>query len=82
VQLVSPFEIQECEEGEEPDWRLSVRRSFGIEGRVLFDEPDGQAPARIPGICVPEEIPTEVPEDALSMEVVQRGRRSPGGARE
>lgn len=70
VQLVSPFEIQECEEGEEPDWRLSVRRSSGIEGRVLFDEPDGQAPACIPGICVPEEIPIEVPEDALSMEVV------------
>jgi hypothetical protein len=70
VQLVSPFEVQECQEGEEPDWRLLVRRSPGIQGRVLFDEP-GQAPACIPGICVPEEIPPiEVPEDALSMEVV------------
>jgi hypothetical protein len=68
VQLVSPFEIQECEEGEEPDWRLSVRRSSGTEGRVLLDQ-DGQAPACIPGICVPEEIPIEVPEDALSMEI-------------
>jgi hypothetical protein len=37
---------------------------------VLFDDPVGQAPACIPGICVPEEIPIEVPEDALSMEVV------------
>jgi len=70
VQLVSPFEIQECDEDEEPDWRLSVRRSSGIEGGVLFDELDGQAPACIPGICVPEPILIEVPVDALSMEVL------------
>ncbi len=41
----------------------------GYEGRVL-PEAGGQAPACLPGICVPEEIPIEVPEDALSMEVV------------
>ena len=69
VQLVSPFEIQECEEGAEPDWRLSVVRTSGIKGRVLFNEPDGQVPACTPGICVPEEIPIIVPEDALSMEI-------------
>jgi len=68
VQLVSPFEFRLCEEGEEPDWRLSVRRSPGIVGRVLVDEPR-QAPACIPGICAPEEILIEVPEDALSMEI-------------
>ncbi len=68
VQLVSPFEIQECEEDEEPDWRLSVVRSSGTRGGVLLDQ-EGQVPACIAGICVPEEIPIEVPEDALSMEV-------------
>jgi hypothetical protein len=69
VQLVSPFEIQECGEGQEPDWRLLVHRSSGIEGRMLPVEPDGQVPACLPGICVPKEIPIEVPEDALSMEI-------------
>jgi len=69
VQLVSPFGFQECEEGDDPDWRLSVVRSSGIEGKVLFDDSDGQAPACIPGICVPEEVTIDVPEDALIMEV-------------
>ena len=68
VQLVSPFDIQECANDDEPDWRLSVVRSSGIEGRVIFDEP-GQVPVCTPGICIPGEIPIEVPEDALSMEV-------------
>ena len=85
VQLVSPFEIQECEEGDDPDWRLSVVRSSGIEGRVLVEQ-EGQVPACTPGICIPEEIPIEVPEDALSMEIalesMKRGRRPPGGTRE
>jgi len=69
VQLVSPLEIRECEEGDDPDWRLSVVRSSGIQGRMLPVEPDGQVPVCTPGVCVPEEIPVEVPEDALSMEV-------------
>lgn len=81
VQLVSPFEIQGCVEGAEPDWRLSVVRSSGIEGRVLLDQ-EGQAQACTPGTCFPEEIPIEVPEDALSMEIVleslEAGDADPG----
>ncbi len=70
VQLVSPFEVQECEEGDDPDWRLSAVRSSGTQGGVLRDQ-EGQVPACIPGICVPEEIPIEeVPVDALSMEIL------------
>ena len=79
VQLVSPFEIQECEEGEEPDWRLSVRRSSGIEGRVISDEP-GQVPACTPGDCTPEQILIQVPEDALSMEVLLESIQGEGDA--
>jgi hypothetical protein len=69
VQLASPFEIRECEEGDDPDWRLSVVRSSGIEGRVLRPPEEGLVPACTQGICVPTEIPIEVPEDALSMEI-------------
>jgi hypothetical protein len=69
VQLVSPFESQECVEGAEPDWRLSVVRSSGTQGRVLLDQ-EGQVQACTPGTCFPEEIPIEVPEDALSMEII------------
>ncbi len=62
VELVSPFLIQEaCEEGASPDWRLSVRRSRGIEGQRLFEQ-EGQ-------VAGSESIPLAVPEDALSMEV-------------
>ncbi len=74
VQLVSPFEIQECEEGDDPDWRLSVVRSSGIEGRVLAGQ-EGQVPACTPGDCTPEQIPIEVPEDALSMVVLLESRQ-------
>ena len=71
VQLVSPFGIlEECEEEDDPDWRLSVRRSAGIAGRVLFEPAEGQVPACTPGNCVPESITIDVPEDALSMELV------------
>lgn len=68
VQLASPFDERVCLEGVEPDWRLSVVRSSGARGRLLFDQ-EGETPACLPGICVPEEIQIEVPEDALSMEV-------------
>jgi len=68
VQLVSPFEARQCEEWEDPDWQLPVVRSSRIEGRVLLDQV-GQVPACTPGICLAEEIPFVVPEDALSMEV-------------
>lgn len=62
AELVSPFSIQEvCAEGDAPDWRLSVRRSTGIEGRPLFEQ-EGQ-------VAGTEIIPISVPEDALSMEV-------------
>jgi len=71
VQLVSPsaLEIQTCEEGDDPDWRLSVVRSSGIEGRALLPPEEWQIPACTSDICVPVEIPIEVPEDALSMEI-------------
>ena len=65
VRLVSPFEFQECEEGVEPDWRLSVRRSSGIQGQLLLEPVEGQVPAN-----ASESIQIEVPEDALSMEFV------------
>ncbi len=65
VQLDSPFLIQEqCEQGDDPDWRLSVRRSSGIEGRVVLDQ-EGEVPA-----YGSDSIQIEVPEDALSMEIV------------
>lgn len=68
VGLVSPFLIQEaCEEGDAPDWRLSVRRSGGIEGRRLFEQ-EGQ-------VAGSEIIPVAVPEDALSMEVSLESRQ-------
>lgn len=68
VQLVSPFGIQgECEEGDDPDWRISVRRSSGIQGRLLMEQ-EGQVPACTGGGC--PEIRIEVPEDADSMELV------------
>jgi hypothetical protein len=73
AQLVSPFEIRECEEGDDPDWRLSVVRSSGIEGRVFLRQED-QLPACTPGNC--EQIPIDVPEDALSMEVVLQSLKS------
>lgn len=71
VQLVSPFDVlEECEEGHDPDWRLSVRRSTGISGRLLLEQ-EGQVPAcTTQGGCVPENIQIEVPEDADSMELV------------
>jgi hypothetical protein len=68
VQLVSPFAERECFEEVEPDWRLSVIRYAGVRGRLLLDQ-EGEAPACLPGVCVPEEIQVEVPEDALSMEI-------------
>ncbi len=66
VNLISPYAIQEeCEAGDDPDWRLTVRRSTGIQGRVLLDQ-EYEVPACTPGNC--ETIEIEVPEDALSME--------------
>ena len=68
VRLISPFRIQEeCEEGDDPDWRVSVRRSTGIQGRLLFEQ-EGQIPACTGRSC--PEIRVEVPEDAESMELV------------
>jgi len=65
-QLVTPSEIEEGSGNRgEPDWRLSVHRSSGIEGRVLREPEEGQVPAH-----TSESIQIEVPEDALSMEFV------------
>jgi hypothetical protein len=68
VQLVSPLNSRECFDGVEPDWRLSVIRSSGLRGRLLHDQ-EGDTPTCLPGVCVPEEVQIEVPEDALSMEI-------------
>ena len=66
VQLVSPFLIrEECETGDDPDWRLSVRRAAGTQGRVILRQ-EYEVPACTPGGC--ETIEIQVPEDALSME--------------
>ena len=73
VQPISPFEFQDCEDADEPDWRLSVVRSSGIEGRVIFDEPGVLVPAQIS-----EDIQIEVPEDALSMEIVLESLKGEG----
>jgi hypothetical protein len=74
VQLVSPFGIQEeCEDEDDPDWRLLVHRSSGIEGRVLLEQ-EGQVPACTPGNCIQENIQIEVPEDSFSMEVSLESR--------
>jgi hypothetical protein len=65
VQLVTPFVFQEvCETGDDPDWRLSVHRSTGSQGIPILEQ-EGQVPAN-----ASESIQIEVPEDALSMEVV------------
>jgi hypothetical protein len=71
VSLISPLgEPVHCNGEEEPDWRLAVRRSHGIQGRVILEAqgvldphaPDGRATEILP--------PLEVPDDALSMEFV------------
>lgn len=63
--LVTSAEKEEgCRNSGEPDWRLSVRRSSGIEGRVVLDQ-EGEVPA-----YGSDSIQIEVPEDALSMEIV------------
>lgn len=68
VKLVSPFEIQgTCEPGDDPDWRLTLRRATPTQGRLLLEQ-EGQLPACTPAGCVPESIQIEVPEQALSME--------------
>jgi hypothetical protein len=74
VELASPFEVEEeCEDQDDPDWRLTVRRSTAIEGGVLLVQ-DGQVPACTPGSCTPETVQIEVPADALSMEIVLESR--------
>ncbi len=61
--------LEECEEGDDPDWRLLVSRSTGPRGRGLLSQ-EGRVPASTPGNIVHEEVQVEVPEDALSMEIV------------
>ncbi len=72
VQMVSPFGIQECEPGDDPDWHLSVRRASGVGDRVIFDQ-EGEVPARSS-----ESIQLEIPEDALTMEIALESLRIEG----
>jgi hypothetical protein len=66
----SPMGIQEeCEDEGDPDWRLLVRRASRIQGRVLLQQ-NGQVPGSMPGNILHEQVQIEVPEDAISMEVV------------
>ncbi len=65
-----PVGIQEaCEDDENPDWRLLVSRSSGIQGR-RFPSQEGQVPASTRSDIFHEQIEIEVPEDAFSMEIV------------
>ena len=85
VQLVSPFEIRECEEGDDPDWRLSVRqivRDRRQGARWAGRAGPGLHTGRLHSGANPDRSARGRALHGGSVGEHTRGRRSPGGARE
>jgi hypothetical protein len=79
VSVISPpvWTPAPCPKGQDPDWRLSVRRSSGIQGEELFPEVENSLAPCTPTDCVTQSFQVEVPDDALSMEFVLESLKSP-----
>lgn len=69
-------ETGECDPEQSPDWRLRVQRAESLTGIVLLDESCDSADCEVPectnpGNCPSRQFSFVLPEDAVSLEVIQ-----------